>query len=433
MNSIIKLILSGEISTYYLVENHKSSLISIEIEEYLLFIEISYLQFPHILLSQLKDKLVLLFNTNDLHINFIEDNTQESINIKKHSISYKVDNTIIFLHFPLDTLIIFAKKLSLISIYYKKSTFHDLYCELYRFQPQFLQKNIWYSLTDQELQLLFNYMLHNNLVSIYMLAVFFKVITLPNLQKYFSSRITKIINLEIQNLGYLPEIISKVVYYLIECNLILFLSKKNIPSLNKYYQQITDYKEYLYYYSISRLVFSDLRFSKYYSKNLLSILNTIPSKSLIIFLKYSPKDNLSFLRKFYSQEGYNNLTMDIQYITNPSIESDPILKKIAYLEYKSIGNSFSELLYKYIKTARDWELLARECNLQELLVAINTLDKKYLSSLSGIIQLLYSLYSSHQIIFPHKLKNYNSQILENCSIIIIYLDLLKLLSSYNNL
>lgn len=405
-------------------------LISIECDNDIIFIEISYIKFPYNIISSLQKDLSKLFSQKNIQITILENTTHDFTISEKYSLSYIIEHSPIVLTFSITSLVYFAKKLQFISNNYHASTIHDLYQELYRFQPQLLDPKIWLNLSDQELELLFNHMLHNKLVTLPMLALFFQEITLSSPLNFFSHRITKELQKEICTL---PQVISPIllhaVYYIIERNIILLLSEKNIPSLTEYYQKNISYQKYFYQNSLSQLRLTQLYFCRntYFNNSTIS-LNKIPYFSLVVFLKFSPQENLNFFQQFFSQDGFLRLTSDIHYNNHSILECYSMMKYIAYLEYKTRNLSFSQLILKFIKKPRDWELLARECNLQELLLAIDTLDHHEQKTLHGIIFSIYQCYYNKSLIFPNIIKIPINQALQNCSINIIFLAISNKLS-----
>lgn len=331
---------------------------------------------------------------------------------------------------PLDFLSYISNALHF-SISIKQKSLVSLHQELYRFYPQLLNTNDWFNIPIKDLQNLFNHMLSNHIATPKMFALFFKKIPISNTGSYFSKRITKEIQEEYTKLSNTePDLLLNSVYYIIERNIILHLYQKDIEALHSYYCLINYYHTYFLDQYLPNLHLQKLRGiqSLITHPSFTLFINKISHNSIISFLQHSHPDNKEIIRKHFSNQGYTIIQEDIMTGNRSILESKEFLFALAKLEYNQSGLSFEDIVIKYIKNPRDWELLARECDFQDLLLSISSLHTSETKNLQGIIKHIYHYYQQKTLLFPKIEQRSILKAKDSCGQQLFYLKFLGLLS-----
>ncbi|MGL4388514.1 MAG: hypothetical protein ACRCTJ_03880, partial [Brevinema sp.] len=304
--------------------------------------------------------------------------------------------------FSLDFLIYLSKKKQLISYSYTGSTINDLHKELFRFQPQLFYQDIWYTMNDKELSNLFNQMLSHRLVSLQMLALFFLYIQCTDPSRFFSKRIAEELVQEIKTITDLPESLTKLIYYIIERNIILFFyQKEQIPSFQNYY---IEYHSKLFYDflipSAKKMSLNSLSFiqKNYQKPQFYTFINQLPYHELLSFLKVSPPENREIIKSAFSKEGQIKLEQDLEKTKIKSFYN--LFEKFGLLEAQSKNESVETLIKKNIQSGRDWEFLAREIPLLDLLRLVDNIDPSLTKTLSPLLVSLILHHRQKYIKFP---------------------------------
>ncbi|MGL4561214.1 MAG: hypothetical protein ACRCV0_02845 [Brevinema sp.] len=406
---------------------HKNSLMCIHLDDDLFYITLNYSDNPNIT-DILKKQLqtisrcvhIDIFIMEDTPIDrFITDTKKVHIDFKNHHFQFI---------FSVEFLTYLAKKLSLIINTYHESTIKDFDKELFRYQPRLLDECIWNKMSYIHLSNLFNQMLSHNLVSLQMLAIFFVHIGLPSPNNYFSSRISEALNEEIKKINELPDSLTKVIYYIIERNILLFFKKKpQIQALEEYELMYHKRLNNFIFKSSKNIMLSSLTFIQkhHQSPQFYTFVNQLPYHELLSFLKISPDENTKIIKNAFSQEGQVRLLDDIQ--KSDIKPFNIILEKLGLFESQHSGESFETLLKKYITTERDWEFLAREINLPDMIILINNIEKQQIKNLSPILKSLVTYDNNKQIIFDNYHENNLQTLYPLASSKIYYLNLLSLL------
>ena len=414
---------------------NNSALISINIDDSFFLLEISFDRLnKEPLLKELQNSLSLLHPKQDLTVHFLSDTPIDSLNTNKKYFTLFNQHQQFSLFLPLD----FASYLSnLLQYTYhcKATSFYDLELELYRFQPSFLSKEIWLSFPQKDLQDLFYYMITNNLATPKMFALFLKRIELPNISLYFSKNIFQEIQRELTLLSSVENInLLASVYYIIENNLISFLQQlSHVPSaLSPFYKTLHTYQNNIYTNALMKL---DLQKLPYFeslanSKRFSLFINQIPYQSLLSFLQHSKPSNKSIIDKGFSSQGQKQLLQDISVGVHPILKSYQFLQHIAQLTLENTPIPFEDLVAKFMTKTRDWELLARECDIRDLLLCLDTLSSKHREKIGGILSILYKTYHQKIIIFPKITERSIIQAQKSCSIAIYKIYFLQILDSH---
>ena len=413
---------------------NNSALISINIDDSFFLLGISFEKLTKdLLLKELQHSLYSLHPKQEVTVHFLSDTPIDYLNTNKKSfyISNQYHQFLLFL--PLDFMTYLSNKLEY--TYYCVSTnFYDLELELYRFQPSFLSKDMWLSFPQKDLQDLFYYMITNNLATPKMFALFLKKIELPNIPLYFSKRVFQEIHAELELLSSVenPNLLSSV-YYIIENNLISFLQQlSTIPSaLLPFYQTLETYQNNIY---TNALIKFDLQKLPYFdnlanSTHFSLFINQIPYQSLLSFLQHSNPSNRNIINKGFSPQGQKQLLQDMIVGVHPILKSHQCLQHIAQLTFEKNPIPFEYLVDKFITKTRDWELLAKECDIRDLLLCLDTLASKQREKIGGIISILYQSYYQKIIVFPKITERSIIQAQKSCSIAIYKLYFLKILDS----
>ncbi|MDK2817922.1 MAG: hypothetical protein KFW21_00540 [Spirochaetota bacterium] len=411
------------------------ALISINIDDLCFLLEISFDQFTiEPFLEELRNTLSFLHPNQDLTVHFISDISIDLFNPHKKNFCLSNHYQDFFLFLPLDFATYLSNKLQY-THYYTPTNFYNLELELYRFQPRFLSTELWLTFLQKDLQELFHYIITNNLVTPKMLALFLKKIKLPNISLYFSKNTFQEISNEINLLSSIenPNLLSSI-YYIIENNLILFLQHSpKIPSVLSFHHQIINfYQNNIYKNALTKLdlqkipCFYKLAQSTHFSL----FINRIPYHSLLSFLQNSIFSNREIIKKGFSPQGQKQLLQDLNTSIYPIQKSHQCLQNIIQLIFNNNSIVFEDLVHKLITKTRDWELLARECDIRDLLLCFDTLPSKYRKNISGIISILYQSYHQQIIVFPKITERSILKAQNNVSIAIYKLYFLQILDSH---
>lgn len=406
-----------------------TSLVCIHIDNESFYLELNYQTLPDNLETSLSQILASITKSKNITV-FIKHHTPLD-HLTKHKISYHLQfkNYLFYLFISIDFLTYLAKYLHLINISYTSSTIRDLQKELFRYQPSLLPKEIWNTLDKKELSNLFNSMLSEKLVSTQMLSIFFKHLEFPSPQNYFSQRIASEIQNELHELDMLSTSISETITYVIERNiLLLFRENRNISSLMPFFINYRNQFQNFIQTSAKKFSLKSLIFiEKYHNRpEFYQFINSIPYQELIAFLKMSPQENIYIIEKSFSKEGQYRLKQDIEEM--PIISCHNVFKKLALFEVQCNLQSCSSYIEKYITSERNWEFLAREIPLSELIIILDQLDQVEKKKLSQLINHLYFFHKEKKIKFPQPNRQLPiSKILTYTSSQIEFLKLINLL------
>ena len=411
---------------------NNSALISINIDDSFFLLEISFDRLTkELLLKELQNSLSSLHPKQDLRVHFLPDTPIDYLNTNKKSFTLSNQQQQFSLFLPLEFVVYLSNKLEY-TYFCKATNFYDLELELYRFQPSFLSQELWLSLPQKDLQDLFYYMITNNLATPKMFALFLKKIELPNISLYFSKNIFQEIQKELDLLSNLenPNLLASV-YYIIENNLMSFLQQlSHVPSaLLPFYKTLQTYQKNIYIHALMKL---DLKKLPYFdslanSKRFSLFINQIPYQSLLSFLQHSKPSNKNIINKGFSLQGQKQLLQDMSVGVHPILKSNQCVQHIAQLTCENNPIPFEDLVNKLMTKTRDWELLARECDIRDLLLCLDTLSSKDREKIGGILSILYQSYHQKIIIFPKITERSIIQAQKYCSIAIYKLYFLKIL------
>ncbi len=408
------------------------ALISINIDDSLFFLEISFEKLSkEILLKELQYSLSLLHPKQDITVHFLLDTPIDYLNTNKKSFYLSNKNQQFSLFLPLDFVSYLSNKLQY-TYYCNPINFNDLELELYRFQPSFLSKEIWLAFPQKDLQDLFYYMITNNLATPKMFALFLKKIKLPNISLYFSKNIFQEIHRELKLLSSEedPDLLASI-YYIIENNLISFLQQLTIipAALSPFYKILHSYQNNIY---TNALIKFDLQKLPYFdnlanSTRFSLFINQIPYQSLLSFLQHSKPSNKNIIEKGFSLQGQKQLLQDMSIGVHPILKGHQFLQCIAQLAYENTPIPFEDLINKFMTKTRDWELLARECDIRDLLLCLDTLTSQHREKLGGILSILYKTYHQKIIVFPKITERSIIKAQKSCSIAIYKLYFLQII------
>lgn len=369
-----------------------------------------------------------LFATITQNLNSLLPNTTISLHnipntspspFSKETISFIYEQEQISIFLTLEFLNYLSNQLSL-TFHYKATSLNDLRLELLRFRPYFIPYQTWFDISDQQLKNLFYDMITKNLATPKMFALFFKKIPIQNFSVYFSSSIAAEIQNEFRHLSDNENsILLESIYYIIERNLILYLQDNNtiLPTKKIILEenQQTLLKENIPKIDLYKYPnFVELSNTPQFT----TILQKIPYKNLVTFVAFSNPSNLPLFRKGFSDKGWEHLLEDQNSSLNIK-DSKSCIYFIAKIlsQYKQLEN----LVEKFVKKERDWEFLARECDIRDLLISLDSLPSV---KLQGIIQHIYQAYKQRIIIFPNIEKHSIIKAQESICTSIYYLHLI---------
>ncbi|MGL5956631.1 MAG: hypothetical protein ACRC0X_08585 [Brevinema sp.] len=392
----------------------KNTLISIVIDESCFLLGLEYDKLPEDLKNTLQHELISTLNQPDLSLNIVPAITLDTI--ETVSFALKKDNFSYTLIIPIDFLNFLSNYFGY-TFYFKAQNMLDLHLEMYRFRSNFLK------IQHDQYKNLFHYMLTHSLVTPKMLALFFKKFNILDISHYFSKRTAQEILEEISKLQDIenPDLLT-CISYLIERNIIVFLQEHSSEHFQEYTKIINYYQDYFFRQALPHIQLERILVNLKNSPQLPLLLKSVSYQSLLSFLTFSHPDNMDFLKKGFSQQGFKILLEDLQQTQRSIVESKDFLWTLAQHSKSTV--SFEDLALTHLHKDRGWEFLARECDVRDIILC---LESSKIPS-SGIWKILYRSYQEKIIIFPKFTDRSLITALDNCSIGINYLKILGLLS-----
>ncbi|MGL4677495.1 MAG: hypothetical protein ACRCWI_07510 [Brevinema sp.] len=414
MLRIIQKLLPSFTTNENVVFHPKIALISIIIDDSCFLIGCEYADFSDNFKSMLQNDLITTLNCPNLSLNIIPKIPLDaaetvSFSLQKNSFTFTLSLPIDFLNF--------LSNYFAYTFHFKAQNILDLHLEMYRFRPQLL------NLQHRQYGDLFHQMLTHSLATPRMLALFFKKMDIVNISRYFSKKTSQEISKEISKLSEIEDSnLLNSIYYLIERNIIVFLQEYHQEHFQEYNRIINYYQEYFLRQALPNIQLEQLFESLKYSPQLPLSLKSSPYHSLLSFLSFSHPDNILFLQRGFSQQGFKILLEDLQQ-TKPSIlNSKDFLWTIT--KYYPSTIPFEDLVIGSLYKERGWEFLARECDIRDIILCLDS----YKIRLEGIWNLLYHSYQQKIIVFPKLANRPLVGALDHCRAGIQYLKMLGLLS-----
>ncbi len=299
----------------------------------------------------------------------------------------------------------------------KATTIKELMLEMYRFRPNFIDPKMWYTIDDKDLSNVFHFMLTHSLATHKMFALFFKKIPLANIQNYFSKRNSQEILEEMSKLENVEDsLLLDSIYYIIERNLMTFLSFHSCNFLLEYQNLLSFYQEY--FLSQNQIKLSDYPEMTALKNSPQFALFLNKHKGVASFLKHNDPSNFEFLKSGFSTQGWKTIMDDAD---NAKI-SDSFIKAIA--SQISSRYDFDDLAELHLTEGRHWEFLGRECDIRDVFLCLDKIRHKVDI---GFLSHTYQAYKKGIVIFPNIKSRSIIQAQKSCSEGILYLKLIGLL------